>query len=73
MTPKELQRILDGLGISRGGFGTLLQSTRRSGENWTDPETKRVPGPVATLAELLQQRPELVQLLAASRRKETKR
>lgn len=64
MKPKELVAILDGLGISRGGFGLMLGATRRSGENWTDPEkTKKVPGPVATMARLLQMRPELVQLL----------
>lgn len=63
MTPKELQRALDELGISRGGFGLMLGATRRSGENWTDPETGKVPGPVATMAELLLQRPELVALV----------
>lgn len=62
MKPKELVAILDGLGISRGGFGLMLGATRRSGENWTDPD-KKVPGPVATMARLLQMRPELVQLL----------
>lgn len=64
MTPKQLRSILEDLGISRGGFGLLLDATRRSGENWTDPDkTKKVPGPVATIAQLLKERPELVHLL----------
>lgn len=64
MTPKELQRIIDQLGISRGRFGLLLGATRRSGENWTDEDAgKSVPGPVATMAELLRQRPELVAVI----------
>lgn len=64
MKPDELRAILKELGISRGGFGLLLGATRRSGENWTDPEkTTEVPGPVATIAWLLKKRPELVQLL----------
>jgi hypothetical protein len=63
MTPKQLRSILSDLGISRGGFGLLLGATRRSGENWTDDESKKVPGPVATMAQLLKERPELVQLL----------
>lgn len=63
MSPKELQSILDRLKISRGGFGLLLQSTRRSGENWTDPSRKDVPGPVATIARLLDKRPEMVQIV----------
>ena len=67
MTPKELQQIIDELGVSRGKFGVMLGATRRSGENWTDPNTKSVPGPVATLARLLKDRPELVQLLDADR------
>lgn len=62
MTPKELQQIIDELHVSRGRFGLLLGATRRSGENWTDPERK-VPGPVATLARLLKKRPELMKLL----------
>jgi DNA-binding transcriptional regulator YiaG len=63
MTPKELQRILAQLGISRGKFGELLGATRRSGENWTDPDRSDVPGPVATIARLLEKRPELVHLI----------
>jgi DNA-binding transcriptional regulator YiaG len=63
MTPKQLRSILSDLGISRGGFGLMLGATRRSGENWTDDKNKEVPGPVATLAQLLKDRPELVQLL----------
>lgn len=65
MTPSELRHIIDDLGLSRGGFGLLLGATRRSGENWTDPDTKAVPGPVATMAELLRQRPELVAVVRA--------
>jgi hypothetical protein len=64
MTPKQLRTILDELGISRGGFGLMLGATRRSGENWTDPDkTKKVPGPIATIAQLLKERPELIHLL----------
>lgn len=63
MTPKQLRSILSELGISRGGFGLLLGATRRSGENWTDDESKKVPGPVATMAQLLKERPELIHLL----------
>jgi hypothetical protein len=63
MTPKQLRTILDELEISRGGFGLLLGATRRSGENWTDDSTTEVPGPVATVAWLLKERPELLQLL----------
>ena len=67
MTPKQLRSILSELGISRGGFGLLLGATRRSGENWTDDKSKGVPGPVATIAQLLKERPELVQLLECRR------
>jgi len=63
MTPKELRDILSEIGISRGGFGLLLGATRRSGEKWTDDATKEVPGPVATIAWLLNERPELYQLI----------
>lgn len=63
MTPKELQSIINELGVSRGKFGLLLGATRRSGENWTDPGTKSVPGPVATIARLLKKRPELLKVL----------
>lgn len=63
MTPKQLRSILEDLGISRGGFGLMLGATRRSGENWTDDSSKAVPGPVATIARLLSERPELVQLI----------
>lgn len=62
MTPKRLQEIIDRLGLSRGGFALTLGSTRKSGENWTEPGRK-VPPPVATIAELLDRRPELVSLL----------
>ena len=41
----------------------MLGATRRSGENWTDDKSKEVPGPVATLAWLLRERPELIHLL----------
>lgn len=61
MTPDELRAILKELKISRGGFGLLLGATRRSGENWTDPEkTKEVPGPVATIALMLKGAPFLL-------------
>jgi hypothetical protein len=64
MTAKQLRSLLNELGISRGGFGLMLGATRRSGENWTDPEkTDEVPGPVATVAWLLKERPELIHLL----------
>lgn len=69
MTPKELQRILEDLKISRGGFGLLLQSTRRSGENWTDPSKKKVPGPIAVMADLLGQRPELIHLIKPEKKR----
>jgi len=69
MTPDQLRAILDELGISRGGFGLLLGATRRSGENWTDDNTREVPGPVATIAWLLKERPELVPLLKSHRGK----
>lgn len=69
MTPKQLRAILDDLEISRGGFGLLLGATRRSGENWTDDNTKEVPGPVATVAWLLKERPDLVELLMRRRGK----
>jgi len=79
MTPKELREILAKLRLSRGGFGLLLGATRRSGEKWTDDATKQVPGPVATIAWLLSQRPELVQIVkcrydsAAHRKAKAKR
>jgi len=69
MTPRQLRAILDELGISRGGFGLLLGATRRSGENWTDDSMKEVPGPVATVAWLLKERPDLMQLLKRRRGK----
>lgn len=71
MTPVELKDILGKLGISRGGFGLMLGATRRSGENWTDPDRGEVPGPVQTVAWLLDERPELLQLVIkrAERRK----
>jgi hypothetical protein len=62
MSPKRLVEILDRLGLSRGGFGLLLGASRRSGENWTDPGGK-VPPPVATVAELLDRRPEVLTVL----------
>lgn len=62
MTPKRLVEILDRLGLSRGGFALLLGASRRSGENWTDPAAK-VPPPVATMAELLDRRPEVLTVL----------
>ncbi len=67
MKPAELRGILADLKMSRGGFGILLGASRRSGEMWTDDETKKVPGPVATVARLLQARPELLTLLKAMR------
>lgn len=63
MTPKQLRTVLAELDVSRGGFGLLLGATRRSGENWTDDSTNEVPGPVATVAWLLKERPELLVLL----------
>lgn len=72
MTPKDLQKIIDELGVSRGKFGLMLGATRRSGENWTDPDSRKVPGPVATLARLLKERPELVHLLDSERVKKGK-
>jgi len=63
MTPRELQQILDRLGVSRGRFGLILGATRRSGENWTDPDRGPVPGPVATMAHLLNMRPELLPIV----------
>lgn len=63
MTPKELRAILSEIGLSRGAFGLWLGATRRSGEKWTDDATKRVPGPVATIAWLLKERPELGQII----------
>lgn len=62
MTPKTLVEILDKLGLSRGGFALLLGAARRSGENWTEPG-RNVPPVVATVAELLDRRPELIGLL----------
>jgi hypothetical protein len=62
MTPQRLGAILDRLGLSRGGFALLLRSTRKSGENWT-AEGAKVPGPVATVAELLDRRPEVLTVL----------
>lgn len=62
MSPKELRLILDRLGLSRGGFALLLGSTRRSGELWTT-EGNKVPPPVATIAELLSRRPEMLGVL----------
>lgn len=63
MSPKELQQILNRLGVSRGKFGMMLGATRRSGENWTDPDRGPVPGPVATMAHLLDMRPELLPIV----------
>ena len=63
MSPKELQQILDRLDVSRGKFGQILGATRRSGENWTDPDRGSVPGPVATVAYLLDKRPELLPII----------
>lgn len=63
MTPIELQQILDRLGVSRGRFGLILGATRRSGENWTDAERGAVPGPIATIARLLDMRPELLPIV----------
>jgi len=64
MTPIELRKILAKLGISRGKFGLMLGATRRSGENWTDPDRcNHVPGPIATIARLLDRRPELLPLI----------
>lgn len=62
LSPKRLLEILDRLGLSRGGFALLLGATRKSGENWTEPG-RRVPGPVAAIAELLDRRPEMLAVL----------
>lgn len=62
MTPQRLVSILDKLGLSRGGFALLLGATRKSGENWTADKAK-VPPPVATMAELLDRRPEVLTVL----------
>jgi DNA-binding transcriptional regulator YiaG len=59
---KRLVSILENLGLSRGGFALLLGATRKSGENWTAPGAK-VPPPVATVAELLDRRPEVLTIL----------
>jgi DNA-binding transcriptional regulator YiaG len=63
MSPKELQQILDRLNVSRGKFGLILGATRRSGENWTDPDRGPVPGPVATIAQLLDTLPALLPIV----------
>jgi hypothetical protein len=78
MSPKELQQILDRLNVSRGKFGLILGATRRSGENWTDPDRGPVPGPVGTIARLLDMRPELLPIVedinpCGSRRKKKER
>ena len=59
---KRLVSIQEKLGLSRGGFALLLGATRKSGENWTTPAAK-VPPPVATMAELLDRRPEVLTVL----------
>lgn len=62
MTPKRLSEIIDRLGLSRGGFALLLGATRKSGENWTE-SGRKVPPVVATVAELLDRRPEMLTIL----------
>lgn len=62
VTPQRLAAILDKLGLSRGGFALLLGATRKSGENWTADDAT-VPPIVATIAELLDRRPEVLTVL----------
>jgi transcriptional regulator with XRE-family HTH domain len=62
MTTDELRAILKRLRLNQEEFGELLGAHPRSGQNWA---TKSVPPPVATLAWLLDTRPELLPVLQA--------
>jgi transcriptional regulator with XRE-family HTH domain len=62
MTTTELRTILKRLRLNQEEFGELLGAHPRSGQNWS---TKSVPPPVATLAWLLDTRPELLPVLQA--------
>jgi DNA-binding transcriptional regulator YiaG len=62
MTTAELRAILKRAALTQEGFAALLGASDRSGQRWA---TQTVPPPVATLAWLLDTRPELLPVLQA--------
>jgi DNA-binding transcriptional regulator YiaG len=57
LKPRELQAILDKLGIGQEHFAKVLHASRRTGQNWVH---QSVPGSVALIALLLNERPEML-------------
>lgn len=62
MTPAELRRALDELGVSQMELGRRLGVAGQSVRRWVRPDGA-VPGPVAVLMRLLVLRPELASLI----------
>jgi len=58
MTPGNLKVLLQQLDLGQAEFALLLGASPRSGQYWT---SRVVPPIVATIAELLKRRPELLQ------------
>ncbi len=63
MTPTELKELLRRLGISQVGFGQLLGVHGRAAQRWCSDDTEQIPGPVAMIAGLLNERPELLEVV----------
>jgi DNA-binding transcriptional regulator YiaG len=63
MTGPEAVQIIDSLGVSQRQFALMIGAHPNTPTNWKNGGA--VPGPTATLLELLRDRPELIEWLKA--------